>query len=235
MSGVTPAVVSNAVIAGLPRVEQRRLLAELEPVDLTSGAVLCEPGKPQREVYFPLSGCISLAASVAGHPPMDMALIGSEGMLGLHLELGIGNDVPMLGIVKCAGSALRMPAARFRGQLPQNPGLSRAMNRQLFVLLGHVARTAACASFHKVQARLALWMLITHDRAHSDHFHLTHERLADMLGVQRSAVTIAAGAIQRAKVISYSRGEIHVLDREGLEAMSCGCYRASLPSALRPD
>lgn len=231
MSGIESALVSNAVIAGLPRGEQRRLLAELEPVDLTVGARLCEPGKRQHNVYFPLSGCVSLAASVANHPAMDLALIGSEGMLGLQLGLGIGNDVPMLGTVKCAGRALRMPAARFRRHLSGGAGLSRAMDRQLFVLLANVARTAVCTSFHEVQARLARWLLMTHDRAHSDHFHLTHELLADMLGVQRSAVTIAAGALQKARVIGYSRGDIHVLDRRGLEAMSCDCYRISMPAA----
>lgn len=235
MTGVSPAVFSNALIASLPRKEQRRLLAALEPVELSVGAVLCDPAERQRDVYFPLSGCISLAASVSGHPPMDMVLIGSEGMLGLQLELGMGNDVPMLGVVKCAGSALRMPAARLRRQLALNPSLARAMDRQLFVLQANTARTAACTNFHDVQSRLARWLLMTHDRSHADHFHLTHELLADMLGVQRSAVTIAAGAIQKAGVISYSRGEIHVVDRAGLEAMSCECYRASLPSDTPPD
>ena len=95
-------------------------------MDLTVAARLCEPGKRQRDVYFPLSGCISLAASVAGHPPMDVVLIGSEGMLGLQLELGIGNHVPMLGTVKCAGRALRTPAARLRRHVSVGPGCRRS-------------------------------------------------------------------------------------------------------------
>ena len=227
MSGATPDPLANSLIAGLPRAEQRRLLAGCEPVDLVFGNMLCQPGRPLRDACFPLTGCIGLAAAVNGHPPLDMALVGSEGMLGLSLALGIGTDVPMLGIVKCPGLALRIPAASFRRELLQSPGLARAVDRRLFGLLAELARTAACTSFHEVQARLARWLLMLHDRAHADHFHMTHELLADMLGVQRSAVTIAAGAMQKAGVISYSRGEIQVLDRKGLESLSCECYPAS--------
>ena len=227
LPGSPPDPIANSLIAGLPRQEQRRLLAACEPTELAFGVTLFRPGEPLREAIFPLSACVSLAASVGGHPPLDMVLVGSEGMLGLSLALGNGHDVPMLGIVKCPGTALRLPAAWLRQELPNSPGLARAMQRHLFDLLAQLARTAACTSFHEVQARLARWLLMTHDRAHADHFHLTHELLADMLGVQRSAVTIAAGAMQKAHVISYSRGEIQVLDRAGLEAMSCECYQAS--------
>lgn len=233
MSGAVPEPLANALIAGLPRAEQRSLLAACDPVDLVPGNLLCQPGSPLRDACFPLSGCIALATSVGGHPPLDMALVGSEGMLGLSLALGVGGEVPMLGIVKCPGQALRMPAARFRRELAASPGLARAVHRQLFVLLAQLARTAACNSFHEVQARLARWLLMLHDRAHADHFHMTHELLADMLGVQRSAVTIAAGAMQKASVISYSRGEIQVLHRRGLEALSCECYRDSRPPPTR--
>lgn len=233
MSGSPPEPVANSLVAGLPRSEQRRLLAACEPAELAFGVTLFRPGETLRDAIFPLTACVSLAASVGGHPPLDMVLVGSEGMLGLSLALGNGHDVPMLGIVKCPGSALRLPAAWLRQELPNHPGLMRAMHRQLFDLLTQLARTAACTSFHEVQARLARWLLMTHDRAHADHFHLTHELLADMLGVQRSAVTIAAGAMQKAGVISYSRGEIQILDRTGLESMSCECYRASLSPAPR--
>lgn len=233
MSGATPEPIANSLIAGLPRGEQRRLLADCFPVELVSGALLCQPGKPLRDAYFPLSGCLSLAAVVGRHPPLDMVLVGSEGMLGLSLALGIGRDAPMLGMVKCPGRALRMPEAQLRRELARSPGLARAVQRQLLVLLAQLARTAACTGFHGVQARLARWLLMFHDRAHADHFHLTHELLAEMLGVQRSAVSIAAGTLQKAQVISYSRGEIQILDRSGLEAMSCECYQASRSHAPR--
>lgn len=227
MSRVTPDPIANGLIAGLPRTEQRHLLAGCELVDLVPGKLLCQPGTPLRHACFPLSGCIALATSVKGHPPLDMAMIGSEGMLGLSLALRMGGGASMLGIVKCPGRALRMPAARFRRELASSPSLMHAVHRHLIVLLAQLARTAACTGFHEVQARLARWLLMLHDRAHADHFHMTHELLADMLGVQRSAVTIAAGMMQRARVISYSRGEIQVLDRAGLEAMACECYQAS--------
>ncbi|GAB2664038.1 Crp/Fnr family transcriptional regulator [Arenimonas aestuarii] len=230
MPSSTPDPPANSLIAGLPRSEQRRLLAVCEPTELAFGVTLFRPGETLHEAIFPLSACVSLAASVDGHPPLDMVLVGSEGMLGLSLALGKGPDVPMLGIVKCPGSALRLPADWLRREIPNSPGLARAMRRHLFDLLAQVARTAACTSFHDVQARLARWLLMTHDRAHADHFHLTHELLADMLGVQRSAVTIAAGAMQKAGLISYSRGDIHILNRSSLEAISCECYTSLSPA-----
>jgi len=225
---VAPETGVNRFIQALPRGERLRLLAGCETVDLDFADVLCQPGEASSHVYFPLTSCISLVASVDGHPPLEMDLIGSEGMLGLSEGLGVAQDVPLMALVKCPGSALRMSASRFRKELRNGPALLRALKRHLHLLLAQLARTAACTGFHDVEARLARWLLMIHDRAKGDHFHLTHEHLADMLGVQRSAVTIAAGTMQKAQLISYSRGEIQMLDRDGLEAMSCECYQASV-------
>ena len=233
MSAAIPAIPSNRLIERLPRADRRRILAQCEAVDLVFGTVLCEPGEALRHVYFPVTGCISLVATVGGHPPLEMDLIGSEGMLGLTLALDVGAEAPLRGVVKGNGSAWRMPAPAFRRELRQCPALLRSLQRQLFVLISQLARTAACTGFHEVEARLARWLLMSHDRAHADHFHLTHETLADMLGVQRSAVTIAAGALQKAQLISYRRGDIQVLDREGLEAAACECYEAAVASSAR--
>jgi len=226
VSTAKPIRVANRLIEGLPRRDQDRILERCAPVDLKFGDVLCAPGQPYLHVYFPLTGFISLVAPVDDHPPLEMRLIGNEGLLGATLLLGV-NAAPWRGVVQGSGAALRMTAPQFRGELRHSPALRRLVKRYLYVLMAQLSQTAACNRFHETAPRLARWLLMTHDRAHADHFHLTHTFLADMLGVQRSAVTIAAGALQRKDLIRYSRGKINVLHREGLEAASCECYQAA--------
>ena len=217
--------VTNRLIGGLPARDHARALEHCESVDLVFGTILCEPGQPFRYAYFPLTGFISLVATVSGHKPLEMGLIGNEGMLGATLALGVRNS-PQRGVVQGSGTALRMTVAHLRAELRDSAALRRTLDRYLYVLMAQLSQTAACTRFHAIEARLARWLLMTHDRAHGDHFDLTHDFLADMLGVRRSAVTIAAGALQRRKLISYSRGRIVIQDRKGLEAASCECYRA---------
>jgi len=219
--------VVNRLIEGLPRKERSRLLESCDLVNIDFGSILCEPDQPFRHVYFPLTGFISLVVAVDGHQPLEMGLIGNEGMLGVTLALAVYN-VPLRGVVQGSGTALRMTALQLRGALRDSPVLVRRLHRYLYVLMAQLSQGAACIHFHEVDARLARWLLMTHDRAHADHFHLTHQFLADMLGVQRSAITIAAGNLQRDKLIQYTRGEITVLNRIGLEAAACECYRAML-------
>jgi CRP-like cAMP-binding protein len=225
VSIASPVPVTNRLIEALPRQDRNRILRCCEPVDIVFGTILCEPEEPYRHVYFPLTGFISLVAIVSGHQPLEMGLIGNEGLLGVTMVLGV-NSVPLRGLVQGSGTALRMAAPRFRRELRDSPVLLRVLHHYLYVLMAQLSQTAACTHFHEVEARLARWLLMTHDRAHADHFHLTHEFLADMLGVRRSAVTIAAGGLQRKKLIHYTRGEISILDRRGLEAASCECYEA---------
>jgi CRP-like cAMP-binding protein len=232
MPSAQPAHIFNDLISMLPGKDRSRLLALCEPVELAFGTILCEADEPYHDVYFPLSGFISLVTEVSGHPQLEMGLIGSEGMLGATLMLGV-DSAPLRAVVQGPGSALRMRAVDLRRQLAESPKLARTLSRYLYVLLAQLSQTAACTRFHEIQARLARWLLMTHDRAHADHFHLTHQYLADMLGVQRSAVTIAAGALQRRKLIRYTRGKISIMSRVGLEAASCECYAAVVQDYAR--
>ncbi len=220
----SPQVV-NRLVEGLPRAVRKRILGLCEPVELKFGAVLCEANQRLRHVYFPRTAFISLVVSAERHPPLEIGLIGNEGMLGATVALGV-NRARLRGIVQGAGTALRMTDAQLRRELRNSHALRRTLSHYLYVLLAQQSRTIACTRFHEIKSRLARWLLMTHDRAHADHFHLTHQYLADMLGVQRSAVTIAAGMLQKNNVISYTRGEILVLDRRALESASCECYRA---------
>lgn len=223
MSSTESLPVVNRLIDSMPSRDRSRIEQLCEPVDLVFGATLCEPNQHFRHVYFPVTGFISLVTTLIGHRPLEMGLIGNEGMLGVTVVLGV-NAVPMAAVVQGAGTALRMTTAQLRQELRDNHLLQRTLNRYLYVLMAQLAQSAACTHFHEIEPRLARWLLLTHDRAHSDHFHLTHEFLADMLGVRRSGVTVAAGALQLKKLIRYRRGEISIIDRDGLEAASCECY-----------
>lgn len=224
--------VINGLIEGLPREARSRILKLCEPVELAFGDILCEADERLRYVYFPLTGFISLVATVGSHPPLEIGLIGNEGMLGVTLVLGV-SAARLRGVVQGSGTALRMTATQLRHELRSSRSLRRTLNRYVFVLLAQLSQSTACTRFHEIKARLARWLLMTHDRAHADHFHLTHQYLANMLGVQRSAVTIAAGMLQRKKLIRYTRGEISILNRRGLEAVSCECYQAVIEDHAR--
>jgi CRP-like cAMP-binding protein len=223
MSVKAPLQILSSLIEGLPSKQRKQLLNGCEPVDMVFGNVLHEANQPIRHVYFPLSGFISLVTTMDGHPPLEMGLIGNEGMLGATLALGIGR-APMRAVVQGAGSALRIPSALFKQELLSSPALLRSLKRYLYVVMAQLSQSAACTHFHEIEPRLARWLLMTHDRAHADHFHLTHEYLAEMLGVRRSGVSIAAAALQARGLISYSRGQIYILDRAGLEQAACECY-----------
>jgi CRP-like cAMP-binding protein len=225
MSVKAPLQIFSRLIEGLPSKQRKQLLNGCEPVDLVFGHVLHEANQPIRHVYFPLSGFISLVTTLDGHQPLEMGLIGNEGVLGATLALGV-SQAPMRAVVQGSGSALRISSQLFKEQLLSSPALLRVLKSYLYVVIAQLSQSAACTHFHEIEPRLARWLLMTHDRAHADHFHLTHEFLADMLGVRRSGVSIAAALLQARGLISYSRGEINILDRAGLELAACECYAA---------
>lgn len=215
----------NLILGALPERERDRFLAACRPVELTLADVLCSPGERIRHAYFPLASCISIGACVAGHAALDVALIGPEGMVGIALLLGMEVSAQVV-VVRNAGSALSMEAGPFVQCLAACPALTRILMRYTQVRMGELAQNVACTRFHVVEARLARLLLMTQDRGGAGTMHLTHEALADRLGVRRAGVTIAASALQRDALISYHRGEVRVLDRTGLESAACSCYVA---------
>lgn len=217
------ATVENHLIEQLPRKDRVRFLAGCTPVELRLAQVLCEPGTPTRDVYFPTEGFISLVAMREGKPGLEVGMVGREGMLGEQLALGV-MVTPLHAVVQGSGVAWCMNAAEFRKALAQSVALQRILSRYLYVRMIQLANSTTCARFHLISQRLARWLLMSQDRAHADSFRMTHEFLAYMLGVRRVGITTAAGALQRNGLIEYRHGLLTILDREGLEAAACSCY-----------
>lgn len=217
------ASIENSVLAALPAKTYRRLLARLDPVTLTFGEVLYEPGEAIRDVYFPGGSLVSLLTLADGHLALEVGLIGREGMVGIPLVLG-QNVSSVRALVQGTGTALRMASAQFLKEFRFSLPLQQELYRYTSSLMNQISQTAACNRFHVVETRLARWLLMTHDRVKSDRFSMTHEFLGHMLGVRRVGVTKAAQALQARKLIRYSRGDITVLNRAGLRAAACACY-----------
>ena len=215
----------NHLIACLPARERGRLLALCEPVQLVLSEQLEETGAQAQHVYFPTEGFISLVSRVDEHPGLEVGMVGREGMVGTPLVLGVAL-VPARALVQGAGASWRVGAAAFTHELQASPALRLQLTRYVYVLMAQAVSSAGCLRFHHVGQRLARWLLMSQDRAHSAQFHVTHEFLAYMLGVRRVGVTVAAGDLQRRGFIHYQRGELTVTDRAGLEAAACSCYAA---------
>ena len=219
------ASAANAVLEALPRTEYQRLLPELEPVTLEFGDVLHEPGAPIRYVYFPVDCVVCLLTRASSQRCVETGLVGYEGAVGISLALGVDAS-SVRAMVQSAGTALRIPAARFINALPNCLTLQRELHRFAHAKLAQARQTAACFASHLIEQRIACLFLMTSDRSRSQEMFLTQEYLASILNVRRESITASSAALRARNLISCHRGRIEILDREGLEAASCSCYRA---------
>lgn len=223
MKNKTLANVENRLLAELPRQDLSRLLPHLESVPLAIGQVLYEPGARIRQCYFPSDGVVSLLTVVGPHKAAEVGVVGREGAIGASAAIGI-NTSQLRAVVQGAGTALQVSPVRLQQAFDTSDALRRSLFRFSNALLGQFAQTAACNRFHNAEMRLARWLLATRDRLRAERFHLTHQFLSLMIGVRRVGVTNAAGNLARRHLISYSRGDVRILDSAGLEAASCACY-----------
>jgi len=221
LSKSTP--IANQLLAALPGKDYQGLLRHLEQTPLIFEEILYQPDAVMSDVYFPNSGVVSLLAGANERATLEVGLVGNEGMVGLGVFLGVNTSVNR-AVVQGAGSAMKMKASSLRKQCKDGGIFSRLLQRYSHSVLAQVTQAAVCNQFHSVDARMARWLLMTHDRMGDDEFRLTQEFLSHMLGVRREGVSIAAGDLQKRKLIRYSRGALRILDRPGLEATSCGCY-----------
>lgn len=213
----------NALIAHLPAAERDAFLPLLSPVPLELRRVMQRIDEPLGHVWFPLNGVCSMISAMEDGSTVEVATVGREGLVGLPLLLGSARSLHDI-FVQVEGNALQMPADVFRAQLDRLPGLRTLALRYALALVGQISQGSACNRLHPLEARCARWLLMTHDRVGADSFALTQEFFGQMLGVTRPSVSVAAGMLQKAGLIRYTRGVVTILDRDRLEAASCECY-----------
>ena len=229
MSSTLASAADNRLLAALPGSDRRRILANCETVELAVAEVLFAPWQSLECVYFPTSSIVSLSMPTGDSAAFEVGLVGNEGMLGIALVLNADTS-PERAVVQAAGYALRMEAMPLRTELRRSEALRSEIDRYVQIRLSQLAQSTICAHFHLLESRLARRLLMTQDRARTTSFNVTQEVLASKLGVRRVGVTKAASALQRRRLIQYSRGDITVLDRRGLMAAACRCYKADRDS-----
>jgi CRP-like cAMP-binding protein len=215
----------NRILDALPCAERQRVGASTTSMPVVPGNELYAPRSRISQVYFPTVGVVSLMRPVEEGTWVETAVVGREGMVGIRAFLGGGSSGNQRAIGQVEGAALRMSADTFRGHVEEGGKLRDVMFAYTQALMAQTAQSVVCNVAHDIHERCAHWMLQVHDRVDGDEFVLTHEFLADMLGVRRSSVTVAAGALQGAGLIEYRRGHVKINDRAGLEDASCECYR----------
>lgn len=213
----------NGLLAALPEAERSRIFPLLERVDLPVGHVICEPGHAMRHAYFPTGALVSLLYMLENGSSAEIAIVGKEGMVGVSLIMG-GDSMPSSSVVQAAGNCYRLRASVIKEEFNRSPALRHVLLMYTQAMITQMAQTAVCYRHHCVGQQLSRWLLLSLDRLHSNELRMTQERIAAMLGVRREGVTEAAGKLQAAGLIEYSRGRIRVLDRPRLEQSTCECY-----------
>lgn len=222
MSTKTPAP-RNRLLASLRPKEFADLLPKLKQVPLEFNKTIFEPGDRIRHVYFPDTGIISLLATVDGRSTLEVGIVGNEGVVGLSV-FAPSSASNYRAVVQGEGFAMRMKASDFLAKDQTGGRLGTLTIRYMHSFLTQVSQSAVCNRFHPVEARLARWLLMTHDRMQSDQFRITQDFLSNMLGIRREAVSKAAADLQRRDILSYSRGNLTITDRRALRKSACPCY-----------
>jgi len=223
MANASSARAANQVLAALPFLEWRRLEPHLELVELPAGAMLHESGVVLQHVYFPATAVVSLVSSMQDGTSAEVAVVGSEGIVGVCAFMGGGHALSG-AVVQGPGLALRMPARSIAWHADRSEALMQQLLCYTQALFTHMAQTSACNRHHALDQQLCRWLLLNLDRRRGNEIFVTQERIADLLGVRREGVTGAALKLQKAGLIQYRRGRIAILDRAGLEKRSCECY-----------
>lgn len=216
--------IGNRILAALPHQEFRRIEPNLESVYLEKGKVVYLTGDRIRHVYFPVSGLLSLLSATETGSTVEVAMVGNEGTVGLPALLNKGM-IPYEVTVQISVEAFRIKSEVLQQEFDRGEGLQELMLDYVQVLIAQIAQLSVCNRFHTIEKALSRWLLVAQDRVNTDCLNLTQENISNALGVPRTGVTMAAGALQRAGLIRYSRGKIVILDRARLEASSCECYR----------
>ena len=218
-----PSPTQNQLLAALPPAEFERMAAHLELVPMDLGEALYESGGRLEHVYFPTTSIVSLLYVLENGASAEIAVVGNEGLLGISLFMG-GETTPSRAVVQSAGHGYRLKAGLIKEEFSRAGPVLRLLLRYTQALITQMAQTAVCNRHHTVEQQLCRWLLLSLDRLPTASVSMTQELIANMLGVRREGVTEAAGNLQRAGLIRYSRGRIDVLDRPGLERTVCECY-----------
>jgi CRP-like cAMP-binding protein len=222
--GKTSLLPENRLLAALPAADYRRLAPELLPVSFSLGKVLYESQGRMEYVYFPTTSHVSLLYTMLDGSTAEVGLVGNEGLVGIALFMG-GDTTPNRAIVQGAGNAFKMKASVMQEEFKLGGALQLLLLRYTQALITQISQTAVCNRLHTTEQRLCRWMLMTHDRTHSDQLDMTHEFISHMLGIQREAVSLVARRLRQKGAIDYTRGRIQITDRRILEECSCECYQ----------